>query len=548
MQQGFISLLIEKIHRILKTDIKYLKKNLLIVMSVLFVLTGVLYYQYQGTKDDVQETMVVAKQQLNQYVSITGAVQPSRDVSLAFQTGGAVEFVGVKIGDTVTQGKVLATLSSSDGQASLLQAEATLENARATYDQLSQGARKEEVAIKQQAVDNAKSSLDQVSLTLPDTIRNVDSVTADAIKNKLSGIFSYSGGRYVLSFTSCDQTLQSAVEEGRMKIEGAIGDYQRDSSIITSISSTDTIITTFDKAYAITNATNNFINTLSQLLLATCSSQNTQLDAYRTSLALVRTNINALFGELSVKRSSLLSATNVYNQAKRDLDLTLAGTDPFRLRSQAALIKQAEAQVAQAKSNIAKTVIRAPFDGTVSDVTVVKGETVTTGKTIVSMLTTNAFEVETKIPEIDIIKISLGSQVNITLDAYGAGVVFPATVTRISPTATELGNVPVYKVIVTFAAPDPRIRAGMTANVKIKTESKEDVLAIPARFITVINQTQGTVIRQKTDGKKTQQEVVNLTLGTRGENGLIEVTSGLQLGDVLVAPNTTTRAAQKNVE
>jgi gliding motility-associated-like protein len=81
----------------------------------------------------------------------------------------------------VTEGKVLATVGAGDAQAALLQAQANLENANATLSQLLQGARVEELAVKQQAVDNAMNALDQVYVTVPDVIRDTDATTADVV-------------------------------------------------------------------------------------------------------------------------------------------------------------------------------------------------------------------------------------------------------------------------------------------------------------------------------------------------------------------------------
>jgi HlyD family secretion protein len=120
------------------------------------LILGGLSYGYFSTSKVVDETGTVKVGQLKQYVAVTGAVQASRDASLSFQTLGAVSYLGVKVGDVVYQGKVLASLQSGDARANLLQAQAQLASAEAVLGQLTQGSRKEEVAVKQQAVDNAK--------------------------------------------------------------------------------------------------------------------------------------------------------------------------------------------------------------------------------------------------------------------------------------------------------------------------------------------------------------------------------------------------------
>lgn len=509
----------------------------LVVVGVI----GVISYGFFSPSKVITETAIVKIGELKQYVEVTGAVQASREASLAFQSSGAVSYLGVKVGDVVHQGKVLAMLQSGDAQASLLQAQAQLEGAEATLGQLMQGSRKEELAIRQQSVDNAKNSLEQAYISLPDTIRNVDSTTADVIKNKLNALFTNVGDRHTLSFSSCDQNLQSAIEMSRSKLETTLAEYQKKSSVISAISSQEEIDTVFEQAYASTVATNNLISAISRLLLSSCSTQNTSLDASRATLSTVRTTMNSLFSEITAKRSALNSAKNVLAQAIRDLELVSAGTDPYKIKAQAALVTQAEAQVASARSGLQKIVITAPFAGIISEILVTQGETVSLGKTVVTVLAVNSFEIEAKVPEIDIIKIKTGARVDVTLDAYGKGVIFPATITRVNPTASTEGGVPVYKVIVTFIGKDVRIKSGMTANVNIITENKSQALIVPARFVEVKDEAHGVVVVRK-DKKDTPREI---TLGIRGQGGLLEVLGGLVPGDEVVAPSTETRSAQK---
>ncbi len=510
--------------------------------AVLFVAltVGVFYYIFSAPKV-TSETFSTAYGPLKQYVKVTGQVQVSKDANLSFQTSGAVSYVGIKVGDKVEQGKVLATLAGSDAQASLLQAQANLSSTQAVLEQLQQGARVEEIAIKEQILASAKNSLDQSYAALPDSVQNVDAITADVIKNKFSSLFILSNGRYLLSFSSCNQRLQSEIETKRTALENSLAEFQKKSSVITAISSTDNVDATFEAGYQAALLTNDLVNSVSNLLLTSCSISNPNLEVYRVTLSAVKTSMTALFSDITAKRSALNIAKNTFNQASRDLDLTKAGTDPYKIKSQTALVAQAEAQVAQARSGLAKTMIVSPFSGFISNVELSIGETVTVGKTIISMIALDGYEVEAKIPEIDIVKIKVGQDVEVTLDAYGKGINFPATITRINPTATTEGTVPVYKVIVTFLGKDTRIKQGMTANVQIITNSKTSIITVPSRFITLISQEKGSVT-VLANGK---QIVKDLTLGIRGDDGSIEVIGGLVEGDVLVSPLTVNRQAQK---
>lgn len=515
-----------------------------VITTVFGIIAILIIYIVFFSAQTIIETDTVKLSDLKQVVEVTGQVQASRDANLSFQTLGAVSYVGVKVGDVVGQGEVLATLQSGDAQANLLQAKAQLESAEATLGQLTQGSRKEEIAIKQQTVDNAKNSLEQVYVSLPDTIRNVDSTTVDIIKSKLGTIFNTGGYYYTLSFVSCDQSTQSRIETNRTDLEIKLTDFQKKNSTVSSTSTKEDLDSVFEQSYNVTVLTNNLINDLSKLLVISCSIQNSSFDLTRSTLSTARTTMSALFSDITAKRSSLNSAKNTLSQANRDLDLANAGTDPYKLKAQTAAVSQAEAQVALAEAGLRKTSIIAPFSGTISDVSVTEGETVTSGKNVISMLAIDSFEIDAKIPEIDIVKIKVGALVDITLDAYGKAVIFPATVTRVNPTATIEGSVPIYKAIITFIGKDERIKSGMTANVKIITENKPQAITLPSRFVEMKDESHGIITVRK-NNLDTKQDV---SLGIRGSNGLIEILSGVSVGDEVVAPSTGARSAQKQTQ
>ena len=240
--------------------------------------------------------------------------------------------------------------------------------------------------------------------------------------------------------------------------------------------------------------------------------------------------MTTLFSDITIKRSALITSKNAVNQATRDLELTKAGTDPYKIQAQRASVTQAEAKVTQAKLNLSKTILTAPFGGIISNVDASVGETVNLGKIAVSILSVDGLEIEAKVPEIDSVKIKVGSPVEVTLDAYDASVIFPATISRINPTATTEGAVPVYKVIVTFIGKDERIKQGMSANVSVITEDKSNVILLPARYIRVMTPVQGEVVVLE-EGSRVKKLI---SLGLRGSQGEFEIKGGLFEGDKIL--------------
>ncbi len=497
---------------------------------LLVIVSSIVFFTLYSKPIVQEETYTITSGPIKQYVKVSGQVKASKDANLSFQNTGAVAFVGVNTGDTVTQGKVLVTLGGGDAQALVLQAQANLSSAQAVLAQLRQGARKEEIAYKEQVVENTNNTLSESYNALPDAIQNVDATTADIVKNKFSSLFTQSNDKYLLAFSSCDQSLQREVEVKRGSLETTLANFQKKSGVITAISSKTSIDKAFEEGYQAALHTNDLVGSLSSLLLLSCSLSNTNLDTYRATLSTVKATMTALFSDITSKRSALINSKNAFNQASRDLELTKAGTDPYKIQSQRAQVEQALAQVSQAKSNLDKTILKAPFNGVISSVDVSVGETLSPGKVAISMIYVDGLEIEAKVPEVDIVKVKVGSPVEVTLDAYGKSVIFPASITRINPTATIEGTVPVYKVVVTFIGKDERIKQGLTANVNIITEDKVNVVLLPARFIRVLSPTTGEILVLQ-NGVQQQKKV---TLGIRGSSGEFEIKNGVQEGESIL--------------
>ena len=258
-----------------------------IALLVVVVSTAVFFTLYSKPKVEVK-SYTVTSGPIKQYVRVSGKIEASNDANLSFQSTGAVALVGVKTGDKVEQGKVLVSLSGGDAKASLLQAQANLSSAQAVLAQLRQGARKEELAFKEQVLENTKNSLNDAYNALPDAIQNADATTADVAKNKFSSMFSVSANTYRLTFSSCDQHLQRDVELKRAALETTLANFQTKSSVISAMSQTDAIDATFEQGYQSALATNDLVNSLSNLLLLSCSLSNTTLDQYRVTLTSVK--------------------------------------------------------------------------------------------------------------------------------------------------------------------------------------------------------------------------------------------------------------------
>lgn len=201
-------------------------------------------------------------------------------------------------------------------------------------------------------------------------------------------------------------------------------------------------------------------------------------------------NLNLKIGD-SVKKGDTIAFINSdtlqqnvnsaeTNLEKAQLQLANAKTDTDKAMQQIS-VDQAQRDLDYAKQQAAAATITSPMDGMVVAVNNNNGDSIQAGKAIISVIDTSTFQVAVNVDELDIAKVKAGQKANITFGAI-SGKTFEGTVQSIALTGTSSNNVTTYPVTVTITNPDS-IKLGMTANVSIVADSKENVLTIPAEAL-----------------------------------------------------------------
>lgn len=181
-------------------------------------------------------------------------------------------------------------------------------------------------------------------------------------------------------------------------------------------------------------------------------------------------------------RTRELVAKNFVSGA--ELDAKQAGYDlaAAELRNAQAVVKQREAQLASARVDLGRTEIRAPVDGVVIKRSVDVGQTVAASLQAPELFLIakdlRDMQVETSIDEADVGRVRPGQRATFTVDAY-PGRQFTGEIKQVRKAATNTQNVITYTALVSAANPDGALMPGMTANVRIVTDTRESVLKAP---------------------------------------------------------------------
>ncbi len=217
------------------------------------------------------------------------------------------------------------------------------------------------------------------------------------------------------------------------------------------------------------------------------------LEAARATVAvqqaeIFRARVNLAEAERDFERKKTLVEKNYLSPAELDKAQTVRDAARAQMRvveaqaqNSAALVKQREAQVGQARVDLGRTEIRAPADGIVIKRSVEPGQTVAASlqapELFVIANNLAQMRVETAIDEADVGRLQVGQEATFTVDAF-PGRRFKGAVTQVRKAAQVVSNVVSYTVVIAAANPDLILLPGMTANVRITTAQKDSVLKI----------------------------------------------------------------------
>jgi HlyD family secretion protein len=198
--------------------------------------------------------------------------------------------------------------------------------------------------------------------------------------------------------------------------------------------------------------------------------------------SVVQAQANARNAERIYARTKALNEQNLaaladVETAETTLAVAKSGIDVAK-----ASLEQAKAQLNQAEVNLSYTSIFSPIDGVVISRAVDVGQTVAASLQAPVLFTIaedlRKMQVNTNVAEGDVGRLAPGMATYFTVDAF-PGQRFNGKISQIRNAAQTLQNVVTYDAVVDVDNADLRLRPGMTANVTVIFDSRDQVLAVP---------------------------------------------------------------------
>jgi HlyD family secretion protein len=464
------------------------KRSMMILLLVMAVAASACQAGPAATAQPLQ-TATVTRGSLQATVSASGTMAAHTQVAVPFQNSGQIKTINVQVGDKVKAGQALASLDTANLQVAVASAQAGLDSAQAKLALAKKAPLPSQIQAAQAAVMSAQTALQAAVNTtahLSDQLiieqNNVDNAaqTLSDAQGAYSNLFEYvrsgakgRGAPFVPPAGQAWSAQKAALDNAQINYRAAVANY----------------------------------------------------------------NLAAA----SINNSSVQSAAAQVRQAQASLD-TLKNTPlPEDVQAAELAVQAAQLTLDQAKANLLKSQLIAPFDGVVTNVNIQVGQQSSVSTQPIVLADLSRLEAQVTVAETDVPRIKVGQTVQMTFDAL-TGQTFSAHVVEVAYVGTVTSGVVNYPVTIALDQPSTsasasasqQIRPGMTANVTIVVEQRDNILLVPNRAVKTTGKQK--IVMVVRDGKLTP---VNVTLGMSGDTQS-EVTSGLNEGDVVQVLQTTT--------
>jgi len=513
-------------------------------------------------------TAAVERRDLRQIVEAAGTVESTQAIDLSFVGAGPVASVPAKVGVAVKAGTLLASLASQKQEAQVAVAQGALLAAQADLQGVTSGASSEALAVAAQQVAQAQASLAAAESAQRTLTQQRD---ADGINWRTSLAQSVDSNLFVANRAADEaHNVLTNDEASDLFAITSVSDYGRvmgDDTVlhnllaqvvaeVAAMNRTDdaSLIATAGRVIDGLDGTQRLLSdtlTLLRRLYATVQFTQTELDALKTIVATQQTAASAGIVALDGTRSTLVNgnasyvsqldaASSAVTAAQSALAVAQAQQRSTAAPARSFELAQAQARVAQAQGDLQRNVatledyrLRAPADGTITRVDVRVGEQAVAGQPAVSLLGSVPLQIKVKVAEADIAKVAVGQTATITLDAFGDSRPFTGGVAAVDQAPTLVDGVVYYNVTVMFIGDATDVKIGMSADVDILTAVREQVLVVPARAV----RGRAAALYVQVPRATGDPEERTVTIGLRGEDGLVEVLSGLTEGEQVVTLN-----------
>lgn len=523
---------------------KWARRHKIIAGLLLVVILWVGYSIYKKATSTSGETRYVltAVEKGTLVISVTGSGQVSvlNQVDVKPKASGDVIILPVAQGQYVGAGQLIAQLDTKDAEKAVRDAQVSLESSQLSFEKLKQSS-----ADIDSILEGAFADISNAFLDFPTIVSNAeDIILSDGINPRKQDNGSYYEDFVGQMHDAEYLKISALVDRARADYRTARADYDTAFSMYKNA-------TRYSDAKTIEDVLADTLAAAKSIAQALKSEQNTldfltdfASDQDKTVPALVTTYKNTLRTDIGLVNSHLSNLSATDNAVKNA---------PLDIHSAELTIQQRQNSLADAEANLADYSVRAPFAGILAKLNIKRGDSVSTG-TVIATVITSQQTAEITLNEIDVAKVKIGERATLTFDAVPE-LTITGLVTKIDTIGTVSQGVVNYVVEIVFDTQDSRIKPGMSVTAAIIIDSKPDVLLVPTSAVKTQNNASYIEILdayQKTTDPAAlgNQGVTSLVAPRRQEVAIglasdtqAEIISGLNESDLVVSRTIAPTAA-----
>jgi HlyD family secretion protein len=503
-----------------KINLGFLRSKKFIIFAVIALIIIIAAVLLGGKgKTPKYDTVKVLRGGLEQTVDVTGSLQSSDNLELHFQVPGIIANVKVNEGDKVKKGQTLANLS-------LAELDAAVAQARASLNQKLAGATGEQIDSAQKQIDSAQTALDNANKNLEVTVRQQNILVSNSLSSLLnSSIAAVPSNDNRSTLLPIISGSYNDTKEG----EYDISLYQTSAGYRFKLSGLETGTDIVSVLTPIALGTRGLYIQFPTLPANTSDIWTVYLPNKKANNYL--NNLNSYNAAKETQNSAVSAAESAVASAESALDLQKSNYNSLIAKPRDVDTAYYEAALSQALASRNKAIISAPISGEISKVYKKTGELISSADPMIELLSPH-FEIDVDVPETDVVKLKVDDKAIITFDALGTDIKFDGDIISIEPSSTDIQGVVYYKVKVDIIENGNNVlKSGMTANITVNTDKRDNVLYVPSRSVLTKTETDKKYVRVLENGKMVEKDVV---IGLKADGGFVEIISGLSDGETVI--------------
>ena len=442
------------------------KKRRLAFVAVAVALLASAGFLYWGGNANAAEYMTakVERGNLRNTVTATGTLQAVTTVQVGSQASGTIAALYADFNSTVKKGQLLAQLDPSVAQAQVQQAQANLAQAEAQLQQ-------------------ARAAVSQ-------------------------------------SHAGVAQT-RAGITDARARAAAAGSETQNQQAGVTAAEANVAVLKAqFDDARSVLNQEQSLLQSgvISQREFVTAQTSYKTAEArYNQSVAQLRmAQLNAQSASVSGQTQAAAAVEQAQAQAQQSQGQVVGAQ--AQVQNAAAQVQQARAALELSRINLQHTTITSPIDGVVVSRDVIVGQTVAASLSAPTLFTIaqdlTQMQVIANIDQADIGLVEQAKSVAFTVDAFPSEE-FKGAIQQMRLNPQNVQNVVTYNVVIDVSNPEQKLKPGMTANLTVTIDERNDVLKVPNSAL--------RFVPQATDGQQTRSSNSN---GSRRNGGRRQTADG----------------------